>query len=96
MVLPANRRTFIALNVVTWLAMVVILVIVPDTLERWMPVAIARVVGWAVACSVWVIVVERHWQSRVGPFVRFFAQLVLWVAAASLAIWISDQTRFRW
>ena len=47
--------------------MVVILVVVPDSLERWLSLEIARVVGWAVACAVWVVAVERHWQQRVGP-----------------------------
>ena len=55
----------------------------------------ARVIGWAVACAVWVVLVERQWQARIGPFLRFFAQLVLWVGAALLAIWISEQFRLR-
>ena len=84
---------FIAANVVVWLAMTVILVLVPDTLERWLPIEVARVIGWAVACGVWVIVIERHWQARVGPFVRFVLQLAFWISAALVAIWISDQTR---
>ena len=95
MVLHQSRRTFIAMNVAVWLAMVAILVVVPDTLEAWLPIQFARVVGWAVACAVWVVAVERHWQARVGPLVRFAAQLVLWVAAAVLAIWISDQFKVR-
>jgi hypothetical protein len=95
MVLHQSRRQFIAMNIVVWLAMVVILVVVPDTLEAWLPIQFARVAGWAVACAVWVVAVERHWQARVGPLVRFGAQLVLWVAAAVLAIWISDQFKVR-
>jgi hypothetical protein len=83
------------MNALVWLAMVVILVVVPDYLERWIPLEFARVVGWAVACGVWVVVVEREWQARAGPFARFFLQLVLWVAAAVLAIWISEQFRVR-
>jgi hypothetical protein len=86
---------FIGANVGVWVAMVAILVVVPDTLEAWLPIQFARVVGWAVACAVWVVAVERYWQARVGPFVRFAAQLVLWVSAAVLAIWISDQFRVR-
>jgi len=91
----AKRTTqaFLLLNTVVWLVMVVILVLVPDTLERWMPLEIARVLGWAVACGVWVVVVEREWQMRVGPFLRFFLQFVLWVSAAILASWISEQFR---
>jgi len=88
--------TFLLLNILVWLVMVVILVVVPDTLERWVPLEIARVVGWAVACGVWVLAVEREWQKRYGPFARFLLQLVLWVSAASLAIWISDQFRIEW
>ena len=45
------------------------------------------------ACAVWVVAVERQWQQRVGPFARFFLQLDLWVGAALVAIWISDQAR---
>jgi hypothetical protein len=40
-----------------------------------------------------VVVVESSWKARYGPFVRFFAQLVLWVSAAIVAMWISDQAR---
>ncbi|MEZ5319077.1 MAG: hypothetical protein R2752_16875, partial [Vicinamibacterales bacterium] len=61
--------------------------------ETWMPLPFARIIGWAIAGSVWVVSVERHWQQRVGAFVRFFAQLLLWVSAAVLATWISDQFR---
>ncbi len=88
--------TFALMNTVVWLVMVAILVVVPDTLERWMALEVARVIGWAVACGVWVVAVERHWQQRYGPFVRFFLQLVLWVSAALLASWISEQTRLNW
>lgn len=90
-----GRWRFVWTNVAVWLAMVVILVVVPDFLERWIALEIARVIGWAVAGALWVVVVERHWQARAGPFVRFFAQLVLWVAAALLAISISEQFRVR-
>lgn len=86
---------FFLLNAAVWLAMVVILVVVPDALETWVPLTIARVLGWAVACGVWVVVVEARWRQRLGPFARFFVQIVLWVAAATLATWISDQFRLR-
>lgn len=95
MVARDGRWRFVLANVGVWIAMVVILVIVPDFLERWMPLEFARVIGWAVACAVWVVLVERQWQARIGPFLRFFAQLVLWVGAALLAIWISEQFRLR-
>ena len=84
---------FLVKSLLVWLAMVFILVVVPDSLEHWMPLTIARVVGWALACGIWVIVVEGEWQQRFGPFARFFVQVLLWVAAASIAIWISDQFR---
>ena len=88
-------RPFVLANAVVWLTMTAILVVVPDALERWMRLEIARVIGWAVACSVWVIAVERQWQERVGPLARFGLQLGLWIAAAVTAIWISDQFRIR-
>jgi hypothetical protein len=93
--MPSGRPLlpFAVMNVVVWLAMVAILVVVPDWLERWVALEVARVVGWAVACAVWVVAVERQWQQRVGPFIRFTLQLVLWVSAALLAIWISEQAR---
>jgi hypothetical protein len=84
---------FVAANAGVWLLMTIILVIVPDTLERWMPLEIARVVGWGVAGSVWVVAVERQWQARFGPVARFFLQLVLWIGAALVAIYVSDQAR---
>jgi hypothetical protein len=84
---------FLAINALVWVLMVVILVVVPDTLERWVGLAIARVIGWAVAGGFWVVSVERQWQARCGPFGRFVVQTVLWVGAALLAIFISDQAR---
>jgi hypothetical protein len=80
-------------NAVVWLAMTVILVVVPDTLERWMALQFARAIGWAVACGVWVVVVESEWKARDGPIVRFGVQFVLWLSAALVAIWISDAFR---
>ena len=92
---PQHRWSwaFTGANVLVWLIMVLILVIVPDMLQRWMAMEIARFVGWAVACAVWVLAIERHWQRRVGPFARFGVQLLLWVSAALVAIWISEQVR---
>jgi hypothetical protein len=84
---------FVVRNLIVWILMTVILVVVPDTLEKWMPLAIARVLGWAVACSVWVVVVEARWQRKLSPVPRFLVQLVLWVGAALVAMWISDQFR---
>ena len=84
---------FLAVNFVVWLLMVGILVVVPDQLERWLGLELSRVVGWAVACGVWVVAVERQWQERFGPFTRFGLQFVIWVSAALLASWISEQAR---
>ena len=84
---------FVVLNAVVWAAMTVILVLVPDALERWLSFELSRVVGWAVAGTVWVVAVERHWQERAGPLVRFFPQLVLWVSAALVSGWISGLAR---
>lgn len=89
--LPTWR--FVLRNVLVWLLMVTILVVVPDQLEHWMPFEITRVIGWAVAVGVWVIVVEQEWRARVGPIARFGFQLVLWVSAALLASWLSAQFR---
>ena len=75
--------------------MVVVLVLVPDTLEPWLGIEIARVIGWAVAFPVWMIVVEREWQARFGPMTRVALQVPLWIAAALLAIWISEQAGIR-
>ena len=61
---------FLLKNLVVWLAMVFILVVVPDSLEHWMPLTIARVVGWALACGIWV---SSGSGSRFGPLVRFAA-----------------------
>ena len=88
-----STLTFSVTNLVVWIVMIAILVVVPDSLERWLSLEIARVVGWTVACAIWVVSVERQWQQRLGPFVRFFLQLFLWVSAALVAIWISDQAR---
>ena len=42
-----------------WVVMVVVLVVVPDALEQWMPLNVARVVGWVLASGIWVAVLER-------------------------------------
>jgi len=84
---------FAVRSLAVWLVMIVILVVVPDALEQWMAIEIARVLGWAVACSVWVVAVESAWKARYGPFARFGLQIILWVSAAMIAIWISDQFR---
>jgi hypothetical protein len=85
--------TFIGLNAIVWTVMVVILVLVPDLLDAWLSIEIARFVGWAIACSIWVVAVERRWQERFGPIARFGLQLLLWVGAALTAIWIAEQVR---
>ena len=87
---------FVVANVLVWCVMTVILVVVPDWLERWLPLDVSRVIGWAVACGVWVVAVEPQWQVRYGPLARFAAQLVLWVSAALFALWVSDEFRVRW
>jgi hypothetical protein len=85
--------TFVIKNTIVWLLMTVTLIVVPDTLERWMPLEIARVLGWALACGLWVVAVEQEWKARFGPFTRFLLQLVLWVGSAMLALWVSDAVR---
>lgn len=86
---------FLVANAAIWLLMTAILVVVPDTLERWMPLEVARVIGWAVACAAWVVAVEREWQRRTGPFTRFALHLALWVSAALVAIWVSEHASLR-
>jgi hypothetical protein len=90
---PRRRWRFVLANVLVWLLMTVILVLVPDALDGWLGLEVARVVGWAVAGSVWVVTLERQWQARVGAFWRFALQLLLWISAALVAIWISELTR---
>jgi hypothetical protein len=89
--LPAWR--FILRSALVWVLMVLILVVLPDALDGWLSIEVGRVVGWAVACGVWVVIVEQEWKSRFGPFTRFVLQLVIWVAAAVLAMWIGDSLR---
>jgi hypothetical protein len=84
---------FIVTTGLVWLLMTAVLVLVPDTLEPWCGLDVARVVGWAVACGLWGVTVESQWRARYGPFARFGLQLILWVSAALVAIWISEQAR---
>ena len=84
---------FLLLNLLVWLLMTAILVVVPDWFEPALGLAMARVVGWAVACAVWVIVVERQWKARFDVLPRLAGQLLLWVTAAVVASWISEQAR---
>jgi hypothetical protein len=90
---PRRWLRFVLANLLVWLLMTVILVLVPDALDDWLGLEVARVVGWAVAGSVWVVTIERQWQARIGPFWRFVLQLLLWISAALVAIWISEMTR---
>ena len=85
--------TFLAVNVLMWALMTAILIVVPDALERWMSLEVARVVGWAVGSGLWVVVLQQPWRSRVGPFTLFTLQVLLWISAALVAIWISDTVR---
>ena len=93
---PLRSLRFLAANAVVWLLMTVTLVLVPDTLERWLPLEMARVVGWVVATGLWMLLVEREWQRRTGPFVRYPIQMALWLSAAFVALWISDHARTDW
>ena len=90
-----DRRgtAFFAANVLMWALMTAILTVVPDALDRWLSLEFARVVGWAVASGLWVVVLQQPWRSRVGPFTLFALQLLLWISAALVAIWISDTVR---
>ncbi len=90
---PRRWLRFVLANLLVWLLMTVILVLVPDALDGWLGLEVARVVGWAVAGSVWVVTIERQWQARIGPLWRFVLQLLLWISAAPVAIWISEMTR---
>jgi hypothetical protein len=85
--------TFIGLNAVMWVVMTAILVILPDALDRWVDITIARAFAWAVAGSVWVVAIERQWRARMGALARFPLQVGLWASAALVATWISDLFR---
>jgi hypothetical protein len=88
-----KRLPFVAANALMWIVMTALLVVVPDSLESSLGFELARAIGWAVACLVWVVTLEPAWKARVGPITRFFLQLILWVSAALVAAWISDQAR---
>jgi hypothetical protein len=88
---PLSR--FVVTNAIVWLVMTAILIVVPDLIERWVPLSAGRAVGWAVAGGVWVVVLERQWQQRMGVVATFFSQVLLWGSSALAAIWISDQFR---
>jgi hypothetical protein len=87
------RAPFVIANIVMWALMTVILIVVPDALARWLSLELARVVAWAVASGLWVVVLQQPWRARLGPFPLFFLQVGLWVSAALVAIWISDTVR---
>jgi hypothetical protein len=94
--MPRGRRVPIGLlSAGVWLVMLIVLVIVPDALEAWMPLSIARVCGWVLASGIWVVTLDRAWQTHFRPLVRFPLQIAAWLTAALLAAWISDQFRIR-
>ena len=81
------------LNVVMWLVMTVILIVLPDQLDRWLDLGVARAIGWAVAGALWVVAIERQWQARMGALARFPLQVLLWASSALVAMWLSDLFR---
>jgi len=85
--------TFIGLNAVMWVVMTAILVILPDALDRWVDITIARAFAWAIAGCVWVVAIERQWRARMGALARFPLQVGLWASAALVATWLSDMFR---
>ena len=84
---------FVLLNVVMWLVMTVILIVLPDQLDRWLDLGVARAIGWAVAGALWVVAIERQWQARMGALARFPLQVLLWASSALVAMWLSDLFR---
>lgn len=88
-----GRFGFVLANAAIWFLMTVVLVLVPDLLEEWVGLEVARVIGWAAAGGLWMVTIERQWQARFGVFTRFALQLLLWISAALVAIWISEITR---
>lgn len=76
-----------------WLVMIVVLILVPDTLEAWMPLSAARVCGWVLASGIWVAIIERDWRERFSPVPRFVLQCAIWLSAALIAIFVSDYFR---
>ncbi len=81
---------FLLATTIVWVLMTVTLVLLPDALDGWVGRDVARVVAWAVACGVWVVTIEAEWRQRVGPFLRFVLQLILWIGAALVALWVED------
>lgn len=81
------------LNIVMWVLMTLILLVLPDQLDRWLDLGVARAIGWAVAGALWVVAIERQWQARMGALARFPLQVLLWVSSALVAMWLSDQFR---
>ena len=84
---------FVLANVLMWALMTAILTVMPDALARWLSLELGRVVAWAVASGLWVVVLQQPWRTRLGPFSLFFLQVTLWVSAALVAIWMSDTVR---
>ncbi len=85
--------TFLSATLGVWLLMTAILVVVPDQLDRWLPLEISRIAAWGVAGGLWIVTVDRQWQQRVGGATRALLQLVLWVGAALAAMWVSGLFR---
>jgi hypothetical protein len=86
---------FVLANIVLWVVMVIILILVPDALESRTGIEMARVCGWAVAGALWTVAIEAQWRRRTGAVLRFMCQTCLWVSAALVAVWISDQVNMR-
>jgi hypothetical protein len=84
---------FVARSGAVWVVMILVLILVPDTLEDWMPLTVARVCGWVLASGIWVAVVEREWRARFSPVPRFLLQTAIWLSAALIAIYVSDYFR---
>ena len=93
---PRSPVPLFVRSAIVWLVMVIVLVLVPDTLEQWMPLNIARICGWVLASGIWVIALDRYWTAQLRPLVRFPLQIGAWLGAALTAVWISDQFRVTW
>lgn len=76
-----------------WLVMIAVLILVPDFLESWMSLPVARVCGWVLASGLWVAIVEREWRESFSPLPRLLLQMFVWLSAALIAIYISDYFR---
>jgi hypothetical protein len=88
-----DAARFVVQSGVVWIVMIVVLILVPDALEDWMSLTVARVCGWVLASGIWVAVVEREWRARFSPIPRFLLQTAIWLSAALIAIYISDYFR---